>query len=331
MSQTGIPPSNNTSNNQQPMPISAENYQLKWNSHSSNLNSSISNLFKNDKYADVMLFTYNSDEGYYGIPAHKLVLGTCSHYFSSIFDNNPLPINTMIYIFLPSELSRRAMNTLIQYMYTGEATVANDILNEVLKGGEMLKIRGLCKVHPNTNEPMNTKFTIDLAAQQAPSQQLTTPTANYSQPYKLIENGPSSLVNASPQNKSNKSVDKKSNNRTLSTSSQSHGHQQHILTQNESPVVVMTSSTQPNPPQNYAQSSSITNNQQQSSGNLIIVKKDMAIDPEASQIPVEHYGLISLKIAAAVKKAQQQNISAIKKSPSNDQRREFYQIDDNLR
>lgn len=164
MSQTGISPSNNAN---QSMPISAaENYQLKWNSHITNLNSSISNLFKNDKYADVMLFTYNSDEGFYGIPAHRLVLGTCSHYFSSIFDNNPLPINTMIYIFLPSELSRRAMSTLIQYMYTGEATVANDILNEVLKGGEMLKIRGLCKVHPSTNEPVNSKFTIDLAAQQ---------------------------------------------------------------------------------------------------------------------------------------------------------------------
>lgn len=161
----------------------------------------------------------------------------------------------------------------------------------------------------------------------------------------MVENGPSSLVTASPSNKSNKStlrnsIDKKSSihsdngGRTSSSSSQSHGHQQHILTQNESPVVVMTS-TQPNPPQNYAQSS-ITSSSQQQSNNLIIVKKDMAIDPDANQIPVEHYGLISLKIAAAVKKAQQQNISNIKKSPSTScgehgQRREFYQIDDNLR
>lgn len=158
----------------------------------------------------------------------------------------------------------------------------------------------------------------------------------------MVENGPSSLVSASPLNKSNKStlrnsIDKKSSihsdngGRTSSSSSQSHGHQQHILTQNESPVVVMTS-TQPNPPQNYAQSSSITSSSQQSN-NLIIVKKDMAIDPDANQIPVEHYGLISLKIAAAVKKAQQQNI---KKSPSTSSgehghRREFYQIDENLR
>lgn len=327
-------PSTNNNNNNNSQSISAENYQLKWNSHITNLNSSISNLFKNDKYADVMLFTCNAEEGFFGIPAHKLILGTCSHYFSSIFDNNPLPINTMIYIFLPSELSRRSISTLIQYMYTGEATVANDILNEVLKGGELLKIRGLCKVHPGTNEPLNSKYTLDLANQHQQQQQA----ANYTQqPYKLIENDPSPVVNASSSPlKSNKStlrnsIDKKSSihsdgGRASSTSSSSHGHhhQQHILTQNESPVVVMTTSTQPNPPQNYAQQSN----------NLIIVKKDMAIDPdESNQIPVEHYGLISLKIAAAVKKAQQQNI---KKSPSTsssagDHRREFYQFDENLR
>jgi hypothetical protein len=74
MSQTGLSPSSSS------VPLSAaENYQLKWNSHVTNLNSSISSLFKNDKYADVMLLTCNSEEGYCGIPAHKLILGTCSH------------------------------------------------------------------------------------------------------------------------------------------------------------------------------------------------------------------------------------------------------------
>ena len=31
-----------------------------------------------------------------------------------------MPINSMIYIVLPAELNRRAVYTLIQYMYTGE-------------------------------------------------------------------------------------------------------------------------------------------------------------------------------------------------------------------
>lgn len=251
----------------------------------------------------------------------------------------------MLYIVLPQELSRRAMITLIQYMYTGEATVANDILNEVLKGGEILKIRGLCKVHNGSNEAFNSKPTSD--------PQVTNPAMHSCyQPYKLIENGSSATASPLKSNKSTprNSVDKKSISIPEARSSSAMSHHHHILTQQESPVVVMTSS-QPNPPQNYAQQiqqsqqSVMGNNQQQlQQSTTIIVKKDMAIDPgidnnNPGNIPVEHYGLISLKIAAAVKKAQQQSITSLQKSPSScssgpsssDNRREFYQIDDNLR
>lgn len=190
------------------------------------------------------------------------------------------------------------------------ATVANDILNEVLKGGEVLKIRGLCKVHTGGNEAFNSKPLIDPPA--IPSYQS----------YKLIENGSSS-----PRN----SIDKKTSSMHSDTRSSS-TISQHVLTQQESPVVVMTSQT--NPPQSYAQQQSMNSNNQQQQlpqSTAIIVKKDMAIDPGEANIPVEHYGLISLKIAAAVKKAQQQSM---KKSPgpsSSDQRREFYQIEEGLR
>ena len=37
-------------------------------------------------------------------------------------------------------------------MYCGESTVSNDILNEVLRGGEILKIRGLWRNHANETE-----------------------------------------------------------------------------------------------------------------------------------------------------------------------------------
>lgn len=52
---------------------------------------------------------------------------------------------------LPPDLSHRAIQILVQYMYVGEATVSNDILSEVLRGGEMLKIRGLCRTSTNTS------------------------------------------------------------------------------------------------------------------------------------------------------------------------------------
>lgn len=67
----------------------------------------------------------------------------------------------MVYVVLPPELSKRSIQILIQYMYSGEATVSNDILNEVLHGGELLKIRGLWRNKTPTassseSHPFNT-------------------------------------------------------------------------------------------------------------------------------------------------------------------------------
>lgn len=152
-----------------------------------------------------------------------------------------------------------------------------------------------------------------------------------------MENGSSATASPLKSNKSTprNSIDKKSSSMHSDTRSSSAVSHHHVLTQQESPVVVMSTS-QSNPPQSYAQQSLANNNQPQST--TIIVKKDMAIDPGDGNIPVEHYGLISLKIAAAVKKAQQQCVSSMKKSPnvasgpsSSDQRRDFYQVDDGLR
>lgn len=207
------------------------------------------------------------------------------------------------------------------------ATVANEILNEVLKGGEVLKIRGLCKVNTGGSEAFNSKPIVD------------QPVIPSYQPYKLIENGCSATTSPLKSNKSTprNSIDKKTSSVHSEIRSSSALSHQHVLPRQESPVVGMTSQT--NTPQSYAQQQSMnSNNQQQlSQSTTIIVKKDMAIDPGENNIPVEHYGLISLKIAAAVKKAQQQCVSSIKKSssissgPSSDQRRDFYQLDDNLR
>lgn len=147
-----------------------------------------------------------------------------------------------MYIILPPELSRRSAQILIQYMYSGEATVSNDILSEVLRGGEILKIRGLCRNNQNIDNPPSV----------APSQQ--------SQSEKSME-----ITTQKPE------------------SEKYYSEPNEIL--KESPVIVMSSQQQSQqiPPQS------------------IVVKKDVAIDPNEN-MPSTHYGLVSLQIAAAVKK-----------------------------
>uniref|UniRef100_A0A1A9WTG6 BTB domain-containing protein n=1 Tax=Glossina brevipalpis TaxID=37001 RepID=A0A1A9WTG6_9MUSC len=134
--------------------MTAESYHLKWDSHHSYLNSSVATLYKNEKYADVVLYSSsntasssnnNTSIPTVGISAHKFILSSCSQFFSTIFETSPITNNGVFYIVLPPDLSHRAIQILVQYMYVGEATVSNDILNEVLRGGEILKIRGLCR------------------------------------------------------------------------------------------------------------------------------------------------------------------------------------------
>ncbi|KFB50406.1 AGAP005747-PB-like protein [Anopheles sinensis] len=120
-----------------------EEYSLKSHSHPQDISATLANLYINDRYADVMLLTCNGEENY-TIPAHKFILGSSSSYFANIFDKSIVPSNAMTYIVLPPDLTYRSVQVLLQYMYTGESTISNDILNEVLRGGEILQIRGLC-------------------------------------------------------------------------------------------------------------------------------------------------------------------------------------------
>ncbi|CRL00064.1 CLUMA_CG013350, isoform A [Clunio marinus] len=210
----------------------------------------------------------------------------------------------MLYVVLPSELSRKAVTTLVQYMYTGETTVANEILNEVLRGGEILKIRGLCKVPPGNNNEMqrNTKLIND-ATPNSQCHSLKISNEVNELPLKNVEHTSRNSAECT------KSTSVGANSRSSSTKNSQH----------DFPFVVMTPQTHPSQlfPQQQ-QSSSETNPQQSPSSTTIILKKDMAIDPGETNIPIEHYGLISLKIAAAVKKAQQQQcLENVKTSPSN--------------
>lgn len=132
-------------------PLVPDNYQLKWHSFGSHLHSSVATLLKSENFADVFLC---SGEGHC-FPAHRFVLSSCSQYFSGIFDRvKQTQQNLPMYVVLPPEISTRTLKTLIRYMYSGETTVSNDILDNVLRGGDALKIRGLWRQKSDGPFPM---------------------------------------------------------------------------------------------------------------------------------------------------------------------------------
>ncbi|KAI5726306.1 histone-lysine N-methyltransferase PRDM9 [Diaphorina citri] len=135
--------------------VLADNYQLKWHSHGTYLHTSVASLQRSESFTDVTLATA---EGHY-IPAHKFILSACSTYFQQLLQISTS--NHQLVIVLPSEINYRTLVTLLQYMYSGEATVSNDLLNGVLKAGETLKVKGLCMgdrdKYARTNTTENNK------------------------------------------------------------------------------------------------------------------------------------------------------------------------------
>ncbi|XP_041769080.1 daxx-like protein [Anopheles merus] len=119
-----------------------DKFHLKQSAYQPNLNNSLTNLCKNDRYADVMLLVCNDDDNI-AIPAHRLVLGTFSPYFANVFEKVAfVPSSATIYVALPPTVTRAALQCLLQYMYTGEAIVHADSFDDVMMCGEFLRING---------------------------------------------------------------------------------------------------------------------------------------------------------------------------------------------
>lgn len=141
--------------------VLAENYQLKWHSHSTHLHSSVATLYRSDNFTDVTLVTC---DGRY-LAAHRFVLSACSSYLNRVLQVGSANsgLNSNLVIVLPPDISYRTLAILLQYMYSGEATVSNEQLNGVLRAGEILRIKGLChnreksNSHDSSSDPLLQK------------------------------------------------------------------------------------------------------------------------------------------------------------------------------
>ncbi|XP_066246018.1 zinc finger and BTB domain-containing protein 14 isoform X1 [Euwallacea similis] len=141
-----------------------ENYQLKWSSYNTYIHSCIaSSLFAEDSFADVALVTMDGHK----IMAHRFVLAYSSQYLNKALKFQPKVTTTLpLMIVLPQGITYKALKILVKYMYSGEATVPKDILNSVLKAGDLLKIKGLYREpvdedpnsKTNKNQLSNSEF-----------------------------------------------------------------------------------------------------------------------------------------------------------------------------
>lgn len=87
-----------------------------------------------ERYTDV---TVACEGKFY--PVHKLVLSTCSDYFSKMFESTPCKHPIIVL----KDIQCKDVEALLSYMYAGIVSVAQSDLAQLIKAAELLQIKGL--------------------------------------------------------------------------------------------------------------------------------------------------------------------------------------------
>jgi hypothetical protein len=109
--------------------------RLNDNNFASNAKHIFENLLIDSEYADVTLACDDDKQ----IKAHKFILSESSPFFRRIFVGNPEP-NMMIIL---HDVRFSELQSIMEFLYKGEAEVAENMLDSFLDTAEYLEIKGL--------------------------------------------------------------------------------------------------------------------------------------------------------------------------------------------
>ena len=110
-----------------------EKFCLKWNDFQNTVSQSFGALRQEKDFFDVTLVSDDEVQ----IPAHKLVLASCSTFFKSILKTNEHS-HPLLYL---SGLNSRSLGYILDYMYQGEVKIVQGHLDSFLDSAQKLKIK----------------------------------------------------------------------------------------------------------------------------------------------------------------------------------------------
>ena len=117
-----------------------ENYHLNWDNHQINISLAFRSLRKDEHFNDVILACENRQ-----FQAHKVVLSASSTFFEQILKSHKHP-SPLIYL---KDVEAKNMELLLDYMYSGELSLKQDELENFLKTGQELGVKGLAIISGN--------------------------------------------------------------------------------------------------------------------------------------------------------------------------------------
>ena len=116
----------------------SEIFNLNWDTYPDHLKGMMKNLMDSNDSADVTLMCEDKTK----FKAHKFVLRACSPLFKSMISD--LPPKEVSVIYLKGVLASE-MNSILQFMYLGQATFYQDRVDVFLKTAKMLEIKEISK------------------------------------------------------------------------------------------------------------------------------------------------------------------------------------------
>ena len=112
-------------------------YNLSWQTYSEHLRGMMSQMMITTEFADVTLVS--EDRKY--IKAHRNILSACSPVLKDILSMDKSS-STFIYL---RGIQHSELESLLQYIYLGKATLSNERINEFLAVAKILEIKSLQK------------------------------------------------------------------------------------------------------------------------------------------------------------------------------------------
>jgi len=131
--------------------MTEDKFCLKWNDFESNISSSFKELREEKDLFDVWL---SCDNGQVELPAHKLILSACSAVLKHLLRRKSGSGDRggcSSHVLYLRGVQSQDLEYILNFMYNGEVSLAQDQLNSFLSVAEDLQIKGLTQNSPESN------------------------------------------------------------------------------------------------------------------------------------------------------------------------------------
>ena len=113
-----------------------EKYSMTWTSYTDHLREALGDLLSSNSFTDVTLICDDKKK----ISAHKIILSAFSPVFKDIFETDQ---NQKSIIYLKG-IQSSEMESIVEFMYLGEATFFDDKVDDLLSVAKNLQIKQMC-------------------------------------------------------------------------------------------------------------------------------------------------------------------------------------------